>query len=585
MAKRLHGTVWEVPRRRPQASVVYAQRLGYDGSSHHPDSGWVTDVPLVPWETNQTPRMNSPVGIGIPYMFNFSALTPDEFFRQFQVPKKIPDSVPVGNKGGYMPGNVEVLPSGVVIEHPAEESKELVVFSAKANNQQGLTVVGSDREVSVTQAGIKSACSALAGSFPFPTFGVAEFICQEAANLIVSKGKELTRGLVESVSSTMVKKLKNVGGKTKNEIKNEIKAIVNRASGSAGSSRSVARAGGVKYSMTNAPVAKSLKFSTRSRPRTRNTANGVIITHTEMINTVVSGAPTSNVTAFASIGYRINPGVASIFPWLSSVAVNYEKYRFRSLTFSAIPLVATNYSGRIGVGVDYDSTDTLPANRQEFYALTSQCESMPWDPIMLPVAVDNVYRFTGTHTVADSKLIDVGQVVVMSDSVSNGGTISSAINLFDLVVQYEVELIQPQQALFSTQIFSNSTSLVVGQTLGVGTNVAKIFGPQICNTNPTVGGTADLNITLAYGTYLVVAYVNVPTETPSLDVTVSATASKAVHKFAVSTESLVKAYVNVTGSVATVDITMASSTWTSANLNKLQIEVTRLTPTCFSSVL
>lgn len=479
----------------------------------------------------------------------------------------------------------EVLPSGAIVEYPQEESKELVVFSTSTNNQQGLTVVGTDREVGVTQRGIRAACQALSGSFPFPTFGLAEYICEEAANLLVVKGKELTASVVEKVSNEMVKRVKNVSKKTKSEIKNEIKAIVKRASSSSGSSRTTAVPGKVSYSMTNAPVAKSLKFSTRSRPKTRSTGKGVIITHTEMINTVVSGAPTSNVTAFSALGYRINPGVASIFPWLSSVAINYEKYRFKSLTFSAIPLVATNYSGRIGVGIDYDSTDALPANRQEFYALTAQCESMPWDPIMLPVQVDNNFRFTGTHTVLDSKLIDLGQVIVMSDSVSNGGTISAAINLFDLVVQYEVELIEPQQALFNTQTVSTSSPLVVGQTLGTGTNLAKVLGPQICNSGFLVLTTANMVVNLAYGTYMLTAYVNVPTETPSLDVVVDSGISKLTHKFAASTESMVKVLLNVGIASGNVTIQMASSTWNSANLNKLQIEVTRVTPPSFAVAL
>jgi len=199
---------------------------------------------------------------------------------------------------------------------------------------------------------------------------------------------------------------------------------------------------------------------------------------------------------------RANPGISSVFPWLSSVAVNYEKYRFRRLTFTIVPLVATNFSGRIGVGFDYDSTDSPPGNRQEFYALSTHAENMPWEASRISVKCDTAFKFTGTHNAADNKLIDQGQVILMSDAISNGATISTAVPLYDLIVDYEVELIEPQQALFATQSFNSfNTNLVAGVPLGTGVDTTVITGPNVVE-NTTVSNTV-LGFTIPAGTYLV----------------------------------------------------------------------------------
>jgi len=261
------------------------------------------------------------------------------------------------------------------------------------------------------------------------------------------------------------------------------------------------RGGGVAIggTTTMAPVAVSHNITKKSKPRMTNRSDGVVIAHSELIGSILSGSPTSNVTAYRAVGFRANPGISSIFPWLSSVAVNYEKYRFRRLHVSIVPLLSTAFNGRIGIGFDFDSSDASPGNRQEFYALSTHAESMPWQAAGVSVKCDNQFRFTGTHVASDNKLIDLGQVIVMSDSISNG-TISAALPVYDLIVEYEVELIEPQQALFTTQTFSNTTNLVAGVSLGLGVDTTDITGPQIV-TGTAVTATT-ITVSLPPGTYL-----------------------------------------------------------------------------------
>ncbi|CAA58798.1 coat protein (p48) [Oat chlorotic stunt virus] len=297
-------------------------------------------------------------------------------------------------------------------------------------------------------------------------------------------------------------------------------AITGRGTKQINMSRSTNAGGFALGGTTAAPVSISRNINRRSKPSIKMMGDAVVISHSEMLGAINSGTPSSNVTAFRCTGYRANPGMSTIFPWLSATAVNYEKYKFRRLSFTLVPLVSTNYSGRIGVGFDYDSSDLVPGNRQEFYALSNHCENMPWQESTVEIKCDNAYRFTGTHVAADNKLIDLGQVVVMSDSVSNGGTISAALPLFDLIVNYTVELIEPQQALFSSQLYSGSTTFTSGIPLGTGADTTTVVGPTVVNsttvTNCVVtfklpAGVFEVSYFIAWSTGTAAVVPTVPT--------------------------------------------------------------------------
>ncbi len=339
-------------------------------------------------------------------------------------------------------------------------------------------------------------------------------------------------------------------------------------------STTVSRAplGGAGLPRTSAPVAVSRQVRRVSKPKMRIVGDSVVISHSEMVNSILSGTPTSNVTAYACSGFRANPGVASIFPWLSTIAVNYEKYKFRKLTFTIVPLVATNFSGRIGVGFDYDSSDPVPGTRQEFYALTTHAENMPWEAASITVKCDNVFRFTGTHSAADSKLIDQGQVLVMSDSISNGGSIVTNIALYDLLVDYEVELIEPQQSLFSSQSFNRISSFTVGAVLGTGADLTDVAGTFTANS-VTVATASQLQIALPAGSYTILCHSNWTAGAA----TATATSSAGTLKMNTTVgTSFVVAYGVVTSPVDTViALNLGTVAW-NANLNKFNLVVTRV---------
>lgn len=326
--------------------------------------------------------------------------------------------------------------------------------------------------------------------------------------------------------------------------------------------------GGTSY----APVAISHNINRKSKPKVSYRGDAFVVSHSEMLGSILSGAPSSNVTAFRCFGMRANPGMATVFPWLSATAVNYEKYRFRRLSFTIVPLVSTGFSGRIGVGFDYDSSDTAPGTRQEFYALTNHAENMPWQGASINVKCDNQFRFTGTHVAADNKLIDQGQVILMSDSVSNGGTISAAIPLYDLIVDYEVELIEPQQALFSTQMYKSPVtggSLgATGTVLAVGADQTVVTGPNIM-TSVTVTSSTVVTIALPAGTYFFMIQGGWSAGTPALTVASSNATLRLLNAGGITTSGSINAT-----SDCTLTATVSGVSW-QANMQNFNLVASR----------
>jgi hypothetical protein len=253
----------------------------------------------------------------------------------------------------------------------------------------------------------------------------------------------LARRLYRDMTNTNKSKRNPSQGKTANK-KNALRRVTKKM-------QNMALRQDPSINMQSAPAATSMGLvNIANAPKISAIQRGVVVRHSEMIGSayVGSGSP----TAYNCQGLTINAGKFATFPWLAVMATSYDRYKFRKLSFSYVPLVPTSVSGRVGLGYDYDSSDATPTTRQDFFSLTRHSEGAVWAPCALQVPVDNQIRFTNTHTTVDSKLIDLGQLVVLTDATS--ATASSAIG--DIICEYEVELLDPQQPSYSTTMYSAS---------------------------------------------------------------------------------------------------------------------------------
>jgi len=234
-------------------------------------------------------------------------------------------------------------------------------------------------------------------------------------------------------------------------------------------------------SVVSAPVARSVRVKNSNKPRMSSSPSGVIVRHKELIGGVFSSSTT---LSFLARRYIINPGKSDTFPWLSQLASNFDKYRLLSLKVSLVSNQPTTTAGRIGVGIDYDSTDPLPSDRLEFFALSHHAECAPWDSVDFTFPFKPEEKFVNSHTSTDSKLIDCGQLIVMSDQI-----VATDANMADIIVEYAVELFEPQQGIYQSMFWYGLNSLpsaftFIGPVIGKFTSSAST---TVCTLDLPIG--------------------------------------------------------------------------------------------------
>jgi hypothetical protein len=100
------------------------------------------------------------------------------------------------------------------------------------------------------------------------------------------------------------------------------------------------------YQMVGLPPNYNVLTSSRQIPKFETSERTNIVCHREYIGDV------NGTSAFYNREYRINPGNKEMFPWLSSVAQNYQQYRIHGMIVEFRPLI-TDYvlDGKPGVVV------------------------------------------------------------------------------------------------------------------------------------------------------------------------------------------------------------------------------------------
>jgi len=378
---------------------------------------------------------------------------------------------------------------------------------------------------------------------PLPSYqGFVNALCEKAAKAVrkvVPGGRFLPQELLRELCVLGV----NAGFDTVPSLKSFVKAKL--------TSRRMARltskpkavvqrvAPAMRTMSISAPVAIGKRVASRNKPKFLNKNGNVVISHTEFIGNLFSHGTT---LLYNSTSFVINPGNLGTFPWLSTFASNFDKYKIHKLVVHLVSNQATSTAGRIGVGIDYDSTDPLPADRGEFFNLTHHQETSPWDSLILNVPIKPEEKFINSHTVSDSKLIDCGQIIVMADQI-----VATAANLADIIVEYVVELIQPQQAVFNTQVIAGVHPAAFTDLIVAG----PVIGKLVTTTSTTV-----LEVAVPVGYYKVNAMVYDAAAAPVVAITIHA--ASGTHTYATGTHTTFDdAIIKATGPDSTIKFTFS----------------------------
>jgi hypothetical protein len=181
----------------------------------------------------------------------------------------------------------------------------------------------------------------------------------------------------------------------------------------------------------------------------RNGSNGnkqrMIISEREYIGEIIPSA----YPAFSLQQYPVNPGQAACFPWLSSIARNFEKYEFESLAFvykrEVSEYAANGQTGKVVMSFDSDATDPAPTTKQQLEDCKPNQDCMPCENMRLVVPKALLKRFNDAHYVrpgaqpanTDLKTYDVGVLNVCCQ----GTAANTAVG--ELHVEYTVRVMIP----------------------------------------------------------------------------------------------------------------------------------------------
>jgi hypothetical protein len=214
-----------------------------------------------------------------------------------------------------------------------------------------------------------------------------------------------------------------------------------------------------------------------------------------------------------------NPGQSSTFPWLYTIAKNYEKYRFLELCFFYKPEVteftANVNTGKVILSADYDASDAAPATKQQMEDVDPHADGMPYQSIQLTLDPKQMFQMS------DAKYVRIGGLPGSSDIKTydcanfflavQGQVANSTIG--ELHVRYTVELSVPVIEDVIQAPVNNSVTYLYDSAASLtnATNYTALLASTASTTVPYTNGLNVVNtsgsIVPAAGNYILVADV------------------------------------------------------------------------------
>ncbi len=182
------------------------------------------------------------------------------------------------------------------------------------------------------------------------------------------------------------------------------------------------------------------------KPVISSSSNGtdarIVVRHREYI------ADVNGSVGFSNTAFSINPGLVSTFPWLASIAKNYESYKFRRLNFEFETQKSTATDGSLMMATDFDAADSAASDKVDLMSFHNAVRAPVWgeahyDCDKQDLEKFGVQRYVRQATLAsnlDIKTYDVGKFQIATQGCAD----TSAIG--ELYVDYEVELMTPQRS-------------------------------------------------------------------------------------------------------------------------------------------
>jgi len=196
------------------------------------------------------------------------------------------------------------------------------------------------------------------------------------------------------------------------------------------------------YTMAGSPPSYNVLTNGKQIPKFSSTHATNIVCHREYLGDVVG------TTGFNNTIYPLNPGIASTFPWLSTIAQNYQEYKFHGVVFEFRPLITdfvTNGApGVVVMSTNYNADAPVYVSKQEMENAEFAVSVKPTIGLMHGIECDmqqtilpqRYVRTGGIPAGQDARLYDYGNFQFATQS-------NPTQDLGELWVSYCVEFFKP----------------------------------------------------------------------------------------------------------------------------------------------
>lgn len=243
------------------------------------------------------------------------------------------------------------------------------------------------------------------------------------------------------------------------------------------------------------------KFSTGKR--------GTRIIEREFIADISSGTLSAGSSVFTNVNYPINVTDTDTFPWLSTIAQQYDQWEPHGIVFEYVS-TSSSYNGTsqalgtVIMATDYDVTDPLYSSKQVMENADYSCSTRPAENLIHGIECDPEERptkifYTGSNQVSFSKLGNF-QLATVGCSAAN-------VKLGELWVSYDITFYKKQ--LVNPITFRPYLNLRSTSASGVGYFAIPTFTDALgisLTQNVGVGSVINLPTSQGEGFYQFVVY-------------------------------------------------------------------------------
>jgi Viral coat protein (S domain) len=235
--------------------------------------------------------------------------------------------------------------------------------------------------------------------------------------------------------------------------------------------------------------------------------NTLCISNREFISDV--SPPSSSGSFYTALSGAINPGLPSLFPWLSQIALYYEEYEFEQLIFEFKSMVTEgnqNAQGNIIMATQYNALNPLFSSKQQMenydYANSTKVTDNAYHGVecnpQLNAAAALYVRTGNVPSGQDAKTYDLG---LFQLAVSNGYQTSN-INLGEVWVSYKIKLRKTKLILPGNDFAPVVWNAVYSATPTSLSNIFQSALTRVLNNNLTGDVTANASNTITFPSFV-----------------------------------------------------------------------------------